>query len=202
MKKKDGNRNIKWHDSTISKEDRQLLHGHKSMIIWFTGLSGSGKSTIANSLQYILYKKGISVYLLDGDNLRYGINKNLSFSEEDRRENIRRTAEIGKLFVDAGIVVIAALISPYENERQHARSLFNKTEFVEVFVNCPIEVCKKRDPKGLYEKVKSGEIKGFTGIDQTYEEPKKPDITVYTDKQSIEECTKMIIDYLIEKLEQ
>lgn len=184
----------------MKKEDRQALHGHKSLMIWFTGLSGSGKSTIANALQLELFKKGISVYLLDGDNLRHGINNDLTFTENDRKENIRRTAEIGKLFVEAGIVVLAALISPYKEDREIARSKFNQGEFIEVFVDCPIEECQKRDPKGLYKKAMNGEIKGFTGIDHPYEVPKNPEIILKTNESSIEECTNSMIRYLYENI--
>lgn len=172
----DDERNIVWQHSTLNKQDRQNLHQHKSVMIWLTGLSGSGKSTIANMVQNYLHEKGISVYLLDGDNLRHGINKNLSFSEEDRKENIRRTAEIGKLFVDAGVVVLAALISPFDIDRQLARSIYNSDEFIEVFIDCSLDVCENRDPKGLYKKARAGKIKQFTGIDQAYEKPANPEI--------------------------
>ncbi|HWO75362.1 MAG TPA: adenylyl-sulfate kinase [Bacillus sp. (in: firmicutes)] len=200
MPKRNSNQHIVWHKSVVKKEDRQALHGHKSLMIWFTGLSGSGKSTIANALQLELFKKGISVYLLDGDNLRHGINNDLTFTENDRKENIRRTAEIGKLFVEAGIVVLAALISPYKEDREIARSKFNQGEFIEVFVDCPIEECQKRDPKGLYKKAMNGEIKGFTGIDHPYEVPKNPEIILKTNESSIEECTNSMIRYLYENI--
>lgn len=200
LKDKEFSKNVKWHQSSINKAERQKQHKHKSLIIWFTGLSGSGKSTIANALQYELYKNNVSVYLLDGDNLRLGINKNLSFSEEDRKENIRRTAEIGKLFVDAGIVVLTALISPFEEDRQEARTLFLPDEFIEVYVKCSLEECEKRDPKGLYKKARNGEIPQFTGINHPYEEPSNPEITVNTTELSIEECVKVITSYLQEKV--
>lgn len=192
--------NIVWHHSHVTKRDRQKLHGHKSLMLWLTGLSGSGKSTIANALQHELYKDGISVYLLDGDNLRHGINRNLTFSEEDRKENIRRTAEVGKLFVDAGVVVLAALISPYEEDRKQARALFEADEFVEVYVKCSIMECEKRDPKGLYKKARLGEIPQFTGISQPYEEPKTPEIIVDTTTMSVEKCVQKIKSFIIKRL--
>ncbi|MFV8827430.1 adenylyl-sulfate kinase [Alkalihalobacterium sp. APHAB7] len=192
--------NIVWHQSDITKEDRQKLHGHKSLMIWFTGLSGSGKSTIANALQHELYKDGSSVYLLDGDNLRHGINRNLTFTEEDRKENVRRTAEVGKLFVDAGVVVLAALISPYAADREQARKLFEPEEFVEVYVKCSLQECEKRDPKGLYKRARLGEIKQFTGISQPYEEPQNPEITIDTTVMSVKESVQEIQSYLKNKI--
>ncbi|GLB61953.1 adenylyl-sulfate kinase [Cytobacillus sp. NCCP-133] len=196
MKNEGGNEHVVWHDSIINKEDRQKQFGHKSIMVWFTGLSGSGKSTIANALQYELFKQNITVYLLDGDNLRHGINKNLSFSEADRKENIRRTAEVSKLFVDAGVVILAALISPFEEDRLNARSLFQPGEFIEVYVKCSLQECEKRDPKGLYKKARSGVIKQFTGIDQPYEEPRNPEIIIDTNRLTINESVKAIIKYL------
>lgn len=196
----ENDKNIIWHHSTIKKEDRQKLNGHKSLIIWFTGLSGSGKSTIANALQHELYKNNVSVYLLDGDNLRHGINSNLSFSSEDRKENIRRTAEIGKLFVDAGIVVLAAVISPFEKDRLNARKIFPAEEFIEVYVKCSLEECEKRDPKGLYKKARTGEIKQFTGIDQPYEEPENPEIVLDTNQLSLVQSVELLSSYIFEKV--
>lgn len=192
--------NIVWHHSHVTNLDRQKLHGHKSLMLWFTGLSGSGKSTIANALQHELYKDGISVYLLDGDNLRHGINRNLTFSKDDRKENIRRTAEVGKLFVDAGIVVLVALISPYEEDRKQARALFEADEFVEVYVKCSIMECEKRDPKGLYKKARLGEIPQFTGISQPYEEPKNPEIIIDTTTMSVEKCVQKIKSFIVKRL--
>ena len=200
MKNQEDNNNIVWHLPLISKEDRQKLHGHKSFMLWFTGLSGSGKSTIANALLLKLHQRGISSYLLDGDNLRHGINKNLTFSEDDRKENIRRTAEIGKLFVDAGIVVLAARISPFEEDRKNARSIVGSAEFIEVYVKCPIQECEIRDPKGLYKKARNGKIKQFTGIDQPYEEPKNPDITINTSKLDVDEAVSNLLSYLEKRL--
>jgi len=200
MNNRDTDKHVVWHQSVVTKKDRQQLHGHKSLMIWFTGLSGSGKSTIANAIQLELYKKKVSVYLLDGDNLRHGINKGLTFTEEDRKENIRRTAEIGKLFVDAGMVVLAALISPYEKDRENARSIFSKEEFIEIYVKCPLEECENRDPKGLYKKARQGEIRQFTGIDQPYEEPRNPEIIIDTNALSIQECVEIITSHLFNKV--
>ncbi|KML36098.1 adenylyl-sulfate kinase [Cytobacillus firmus] len=193
-------KNIVWHHSAISKLDRQRSHGHNSLMVWFTGLSGSGKSTIANALQYQLHQRGISVYLLDGDNLRHGINKNLAFSETDRKENIRRTAEIGKLFVEAGIVVLAALISPFEEDREMAKAIVGAAEFIEVYVKCPIHECESRDPKGLYKRARNGEIKQFTGIDQPYEEPQNPDITLDTSILDVDKAVANLLSFLEKKL--
>ncbi|MEH6991385.1 adenylyl-sulfate kinase [Neobacillus drentensis] len=192
--------NVVWHQSSIKKEDREIQHGHKSIMIWFTGLSGSGKSTIASALQHKLFEKNISVYLLDGDNLRHGINKNLSFSAEDRKENIRRTAEIGKLFVDAGIVVLAALISPFEKERLNARALYKQGDFIEVYIKCSLLECENRDPKGLYKKARKGEIKQFTGIDQPYEEPKNPEIVIDTTKLTVDESVEILLSTIFDKI--
>lgn len=198
MDKRDFQKNVFGHESIIKKEDRQNFHGHKSVMIWLTGYSGSGKSTIANVLQLELFKKRICVYVLDGDNLRLGINKDLSHAKNDRKENVRRTAEIGKLFVDAGVVVIAALISPYQSDREAARLLFDKDEFIEIHVHCPIEECEKRDSKGLYNKARNGEILHFTGIDDPYEKPINPEIILDTNQLSIEECTRKIMSYLFD----
>ncbi|MGD6895557.1 adenylyl-sulfate kinase [Bacillus infantis] len=189
-------KHITWHCSAITKSLRQKQNEHKSAVLWFTGLSGSGKSTIANAVQAMLFKRGIQAYLLDGDNLRHGINGNLSFSQEDRKENIRRTAEMAKLFSDAGFVVLASLISPYKADRKMARELMDEGEFIEIYIDCPVEECEKRDPKGLYKKVRNGEIKGFTGIDDPYEKPEKPEIILHTGKHSLEECVQSVMKYL------
>lgn len=200
LKNEETEKHIVWNDLVINKCDRQLLHGHKSIMIWLTGLSGAGKSTLANALSLELFKKGVSVYLLDGDNLRHGINKDLLFEKQDRKENIRRTAEIGKLFVDAGVVVLAALISPFEEDRENARALFSKDEFIEVYVKCSIDECEKRDPKGLYKKARRGEITGFTGIDQDYEEPQNPELVIETNTLTVTESVEKIMAYLINKI--
>lgn len=196
----ESDKNVFWHQSAIKKEDRERQNGHKSIMIWLTGLSGSGKSTIANALQHKLFEKNISVYMLDGDNLRHGINKNLTFTANDRQENIRRTAEIGKLFVDAGIVVLAALISPFEQDRLKARALFKQGDFIEVYVKCPLQECESRDPKGLYKKARRGEITHFTGIDQPYEEPNNPEVIIDTNKCSIDESVDILVSYLFNQV--
>jgi adenylylsulfate kinase len=187
------------HRGAITKKDRQMLNGHKSLILWFTGLSGSGKSTIAHRLEEELFKLGIRTYVLDGDNIRTGLNKDLGFSPEDREENIRRIGEVAKLFVDAGIVVLTAFISPYRKDRKFVRNLVDKDEFIEIYVKCPIEVCERRDVKGLYEKARRGIIKQFTGIDDPYEEPEDPEIVVETDRMSVDECVNKILKYLFDR---
>lgn len=187
------------HSPIITKKDRQRLNGHRSCILWFTGLSGAGKSTVAHRVEEILFEMGIRTYVLDGDNIRMGLNKNLGFSKEDREENIRRISEVAKLFVDAGIIVLTAFISPYRKDRNLARSLVEEGEFIEIYVKCPLEVCEKRDVKGLYEKARKGIIKQFTGIDDPYEEPENPEIVIETDKYTLEESANMVVKYLKEK---
>ncbi|MGM0876137.1 MAG: adenylyl-sulfate kinase [Bacillota bacterium] len=194
-------KNIKWHQTAVTKKDRERLNNHKSMILWFTGLSGSGKSTIANALEKELFNKKIHTYLLDGDNIRFGINKNLGFSSEDRKENIRRIAEIGKLFVAAGVVVLVAAISPFREDRDEVKKIFNDGEFIEVYVKCSVEECEKRDPKGLYKKARTGEIKEFTGITQPYEEPVNPEIIIDTTKQSIKKSVNEITSFINKRLQ-
>lgn len=188
--------NIHHHSFSITKELRQALHGHKSFIIWFTGLSGSGKSTIANMVEGRLHEKGISTYILDGDNLRNGLNEDLGFSSEDRKENIRRIGEVAKIFVDSGIVVLATFISPYISDREDVRKKVQQGEFLEIYVKCPLEACEKRDPKGLYKKARIGEITQFTGISAPYEEPVNPEIIIETSQYSIEECVQQILNFL------
>lgn len=190
--------NISWHEHHISKAERASLKNQKPCVLWFTGLSGSGKSTIANALDNQLHQLGHHTYLLDGDNVRHGLNKNLGFSPEDRAENIRRIGEVAKLFVDAGLIVMTAFISPYQEDRDNVRALFEEGEFLEVFVDTPLEVCEARDPKGLYKKARAGVIKQFTGIDAPYEQPEKPELTLATADKSIEACTA----YLVEQLRQ
>jgi len=188
--------NITWQATKVDKQQRQTRFGHKSAVLWFTGLSGSGKSTIAVELEKQLFERNINSYVLDGDNVRFGLNRNLGFSAEDRTENIRRIGEVSKLFVDAGTITLTAFISPYRADRDHVREILGDEEFIEVFVDTPIEVCEDRDVKHLYEKARRGEIKGFTGIDAPYETPNNPEITIDTSTQSLEASVQQIIDYL------
>ncbi len=193
------NKNIVWHDHYVTKEDRSLAKDQKPCILWFTGLSGSGKSTIANAVEAKLNQLEKHTYLLDGDNIRLGLNKGLTFSDKDRIENIRRIGEVSKLFVDSGMIVLTAFISPFQKERDAVRSLVEEGEFIEVFINTPLEVCESRDPKGLYQKARKGEISNFTGISSPYEAPLKPEIHIVNDSDSIEDVAQQIIDYLKEK---
>ena len=192
------NKNIIWQDNQITKQDRIKLTKQKPCILWFTGLSGSGKSTIANALEEMLYHNGNFTYLLDGDNIRHGLNSDLSFDDKSRVENIRRVGEVAKLFVDSGIIVLTAFISPFKDDRQMVRDLVKNDEFIEIFVNTPLEVCESRDPKGLYKKARNNEIKDFTGIDSPYEKPNNPEITL-SYKNTIEENVQKIINYLMKK---
>jgi adenylylsulfate kinase len=185
-----------WHNNKVTLSDRRKLNGHKSCLLWFTGLSASGKSTLANELDKQLYEKGIRSYVLDGDNIRHGLNKDLGFSPEDRKENIRRIGEVAKLFVDAGLFTLAAFISPYRDDRDMVRKMFPEGDFIEVYVKCSIEECERRDPKGLYKKARAQEIKEFTGISAPYEEAFNPEIVVDTEKHSIEECVSQLTTYL------
>jgi len=191
--------NIKWHHGKITKEDRIKLMKQKGVTIWLTGLSGSGKSTIAAELEHALLENGHQAYILDGDNIRHGLNKNLGFSPEDRSENIRRIGEVAKLFTDANIITITAFISPYRQDRENARKLQKNGEFIEVYVKCPLEVCEQRDTKGLYKKARAGEVKEFTGISAPYEEPLNHEITIDTSKMPVEESIRAILKYLEEK---
>ncbi|OHU90667.1 adenylyl-sulfate kinase [Pseudoalteromonas amylolytica] len=193
------NENIVWHQQTVSKEQKQAQKGHRPALLWYTGLSGSGKSTIANAVEAELFRLGCHTYLLDGDNVRMGLNKDLSFSDADREENIRRIGEVAKLFVDAGVIVSSAFISPFEADRASARSRLNDGEFVEIFIDTPIEVCEARDPKGLYKKARAGEIPNFTGISSAFESPKKPEIHIHTQHHSIAQSVELIVSYLRSK---
>ena len=190
--------NVHWHGGEINRPERAQLLGHGGATLWFTGLSGSGKSTIAVALEQALFQRGVLVYRLDGDNIRLGINKNLGFSAEDRAENIRRVGEVSKLFVDGGVIVLSSFISPYLVDRQIVRELHeaNNMPFIEVFVDCSLEAAEERDPKGLYKKARAGEIKNFTGIDDPYEAPEAPEVHLHTDQQSLEEEVEHLIALL------
>ena len=190
--------NVHWHHGEITREDRNRLLRQKGATLWFTGLSGSGKSTIAVALEEALFERGHLCYRLDGDNIRFGINKNLGFSEEDRRENIRRIGEIAKLFVDTAVIALSSFISPYRADRDQVRELHRESDmdFIEIFVDCPLDEAEKRDPKGLYKKARAGEIKNFTGIDDPYEAPESPEIHLNTAEMSLEEEVETIIAYL------
>ena len=192
--------NVTWHDGDVSREDRNELLRQQGATIWFTGLSGSGKSTVAVALERALFKMGKLSYRLDGDNVRLGINKNLGFSEEDRKENIRRIGEVAKLFGDAGAISLSSFISPYRVDRDDVRALHEQAglTFVEVFVDCPLEEAERRDPKGLYKKARAGEIKNFTGIDDPYEAPRQPEIHLRTAEMSVEDEVELIVSYLID----
>ncbi len=191
-------RNITWHQGIVTREDRERLNGHEGAVIWFTGLPSSGKSTIAHALEYELYKRGCRTYVLDGDNIRHGLNKDLGFSAKDREENIRRIGEVAKLFADAGLIVLTAFISPYRADREKARKL-NPKNFIEVYVKCSLEVCEQRDPKGLYKKARKGEIPEFTGVSAPYEEPENPELVIDTGRLSVDESVSLIMKYLEDK---
>lgn len=188
--------NITWHETSVTVEDREQLLNQKGCVVWFTGLSGSGKSTLANAVAHLLHERNHHTYVLDGDNVRHGLNKNLGFSPEDREENIRRVGEVARLFVDAGTIVMTAFISPYCADRDQARELISDNRFVEVYVECPLDVCEERDPKGLYKKARSGEIKEFTGISAPYEAPDGPEVLVNTAELNIYESAQKVISFL------
>jgi adenylylsulfate kinase len=186
--------NIVWHDHKVDRSERESLLKQKGVVLWFTGLSGSGKSTIANEVSYKLHEMGKLSYILDGDNIRHGLNKNLGFSPKDRKENIRRISEVANLFADAGIITITAFISPYRVDRDFCRSLVGEGRFIEIYAKASLDTCEKRDPKGMYKKVRAGLIKEFTGISAPYEEPLNPELVIDTDKESIEESTRKVIE--------
>ncbi|SOC13129.1 adenylylsulfate kinase [Ureibacillus xyleni] len=191
--------NIVWHEASIAKAERREKNNHHSFVLWFTGLSASGKSSIANAVARKLFEDGNQSFVLDGDNIRHGLNKNLGFDEESRKENIRRIGEVSKLFVESGQIVLTAFISPYKEDRNVVRALVEDGEFIEIFVQCSIEECERRDPKGLYTKARNGEIPNFTGISAPYEAPDNPELVVDSEKFSVEECTDQIISFLKEK---
>ncbi|RLF51185.1 MAG: adenylyl-sulfate kinase [Thermoplasmata archaeon] len=190
--------NIVWHEHKVTREDREKLLKQKGIVIWFTGLSGSGKSTIANEVAYKLHQMGKLTYVLDGDNIRHGLNKNLGFSPEDRNENIRRISEVANLFVDAGLITLTAFISPYKKYRNFCRELVGNDRFIEVYTKASLETCEKRDPKGLYKKAREGIIKDFTGISAPYEEPENPELVIDTDQYSVEESAELVLKKLEE----
>lgn len=196
MKSNDNSKNITWHEHKVTQTQREKILNQKGCVIWFTGLSGCGKSTIANEVSFLLHKKNKLSYILDGDNIRHGLNNDLGFSPEDRSENIRRISELACLFADAGIITITAFISPYRKDRQLCRTMMNEQNFFEVYIKAPLHVCESRDPKGLYKKARAGEIKQFTGIDAPYEEPENPEIILDTDKFTVNECAQEVIDVL------
>ncbi|HJN64182.1 MAG TPA: adenylyl-sulfate kinase [Flavobacteriales bacterium] len=191
--------NLFFHEHRVPREEKEKRNQHKSRAIWFTGLSGSGKSTVANATEKVLHDMELQTYILDGDNVRMGLNKDLGFSHKDRTENIRRIAEVANLFADSGSIVLTAFISPYREDRDSAREIIGNEDFIEVFVSADLSVCEERDPKGLYKKARAGEIKGFTGIDAPYEEPINPELVVETDKYNIKECAQIVIEYLVKE---
>ena len=188
--------NITWHKPLVTREDREKKNGYRGAVLWLTGLPSSGKSRLAHEVERLLFERGCSTYVLDGDNIRHGLNRNLGFSPEDRKENIRRLGEVAHLFADAGVIVLTAFISPYRADRDQARSLNEKGGFFEIFCKCSVEVCEQRDPKGLWGKARKGEVKDFTGVNAPYEEPAVPEIVVETDRCSLEECAGQIISCL------
>ncbi len=190
---------IVWHNGIVGRREREQLNGHRGCTVWFTGLSASGKSTLAVATEAALHARGVRTYILDGDNIRHGLNKNLGFSPEDRTENIRRIGEVARLFTDCGIVNLTAFISPYGSDRFAARQTCGAGSFIEVFVDCPVEKCEERDPKGAYKKARAGIIKDFTGISAPYEEPQSPEVHLHTDRSSIQECVEAIVRHLEEQ---
>ncbi len=185
--------NIVWHQASVDRESIQEQRGHKSVIIWFTGLSGSGKSTLANAVNIALFKKGLSSYVLDGDNIRHGLCKDLGFSDVDREENIRRISEVSKLFLESGIIVLTAFVSPFRSDREKARKLVKEKDFLEIYCAANLEVCEKRDTKGLYAKAREGKLKDFTGISSPYEEPENPDLRIETGRKNLNECVEEVL---------
>ncbi|MCP9926749.1 adenylyl-sulfate kinase [Cyanobium sp. CH-040] len=188
--------NIVWHHSTVTREARAHQHGHRSAILWFTGLSGAGKSTLANAVNSALFEQGMACYVLDGDNIRHGLCNDLGFSDADREENIRRIGEVAKLFVDAGVVVLTAFVSPFRSDRDKVRALVPEGDFIEIFCDAGLEVCEQRDTKGLYARARAGEIKDFTGISSPYEVPESPELRVETGTGSLEDCVSAVLGLL------
>ncbi|HEY8085690.1 MAG TPA: adenylyl-sulfate kinase [Methylophilaceae bacterium] len=191
--------NIQWHQSLVSRTDRAKQNGHRSVIVWFTGLSGAGKSTLAHAVEGRLHEMGCRTFVFDGDNVRHGMCSDLGFTETDRSENIRRIGEMSKLFIEAGTIALTAFISPYQKDRNKVRALVEAGDFLEIFCHCPIEVCEERDVKGLYAKARAGEIKEFTGISSAYEPPTAPELELNTSAQSLHECAEQVIALLIQR---
>ena len=189
-------KNIVWHHASVDRATRAENNGHRSAILWFTGLSGSGKSTLANAVNSALFQKGLATYVLDGDNIRHGLCKDLGFSNADREENIRRIGEVAKLFLDSGIIVLTAFVSPFRTDRKNARNLVNEEDFIEIHCAADLKICESRDPKGLYAKARSGLIKDFTGISSPYEAPEEPELKIDTGEQKLKECIKIVINFL------
>jgi adenylylsulfate kinase len=190
--------NLTWHVGEVDKEARAAARGHRGAVLWFTGLSGSGKSTIGHRVERMLIERGAFAYVLDGDNIRHGLNSDLGFAPEDRVENIRRIGEVARLFADAGGLVLSAFISPYRHDRDRVRGLMGPGEFIEVFVDTPLEICEARDPKGLYKKARAGEISNFTGLDAPYEAPTNPEVHLETENLSVDEAAASVVRYLQE----
>lgn len=188
--------NLTWHIGEVDKDARAAAHGHRGAVLWFTGLSGSGKSTIAHRVERMLIERGAFAYVLDGDNIRHGLNSDLGFAQKDRVENIRRIGEVARLFADAGGLILSAFISPYRNDRDRVRRLMGPGEFIEVFVDTPLEICEARDPKGLYKKARAGEISNFTGLDAPYEAPTSPEVHLETENLSVDEAAGRVVRYL------
>jgi adenylylsulfate kinase len=191
--------NIVWHHASVTREKREQLNGHKSFILWFTGLSGAGKSTLAHRVEELLFERGCRTYVFDGDNVRHGLCSDLAFSKEDRRENIRRIGEMSKLFIDAGVIALTAFISPFRRDRQMVRSLVGEGDFIEVYCDASVEVCENRDVKGLYKRARLGEIPDFTGISSPYEAPENPEITLHSGVDSLDDCAHRVLRYLENK---
>ena len=188
--------NVVWHEGHVGREEREGMLGQTGCLVWLTGLPSSGKSTVAFTAEHALVARGRLAYVLDGDNIRHGLNKNLGFSAEDRAENIRRIGEVGKLFADGGVITLASFVSPYREDRDGVRALMGDDEFLEVFIDTPVELCEQRDPKGLYKKARSGEIPEFTGINSPYESPECPELTLKTNELSVQQCLEKLISYL------
>ena len=192
--------NTVWHHASVTRQRREMQNGHRSVILWFTGLSGSGKSTLAHAVEEMLFQMKCRTFVFDGDNVRHGLCSNLGFSKEDRVENIRRIGEMAKLFIEAGVIALTAFISPFKEDRERVRRLVPEGDFIEVYCRCPLEVCEQRDVKGLYKRAKTGEIKEFTGISSPYEPPEKPELVLDTADSSVEECVEKVMELLIQKV--